>query len=228
LGPLGIVFQRWHKVPADAGGETVSSFGPLPVAWLGEGHGAISISDDESVWIGFDGSDTQPCAARVLAQGRGLKDAVTGGPPTDILDGSTQNYIVVPPQYAITGCNTAPGCARQFVRISSGAHQEAITDLHLIVHPSTGPQTADTIDQRGSMRAVGPAGRRVAPPSCTIPGHVAQVIENDTFGVAAWDRTRVWRLRIEVLAGDEYERRTGKAPLAPADRSAAYGRWRMP
>jgi hypothetical protein len=216
-------------VAPDETAATVSSFGPVPIASLDEGHAAISIREDESVWIGFEGSDTHACAARVLAQGTVLIDAVTGSPPTETLDPRAQNYIVVPPQYAITGRTTAPGCARQFVRVANGPHQQAIAQFQLVVHPSNAEQTARGTDRRGGVRAVGPARpRRAYAPSCPMPGHVAQVIQEDPFGAAAWDTTRAWHLRIEVLGGDEYQRRTGEAPLPPADRGAAYGGWRMP
>ena len=140
LGPVSIVFQRWQRVAPDETAATVSSFGPVPIASLDEGHAAISIREDESVWIGFEGSDTHACAARVLAQGTVLIDAVTGSPPTETLDPRAQNYIVVPPQYAITGRTTAPGCARQFVRVANGPHQQAIAQFQLVVHPSTAEQ----------------------------------------------------------------------------------------
>jgi hypothetical protein len=229
LGPVGIVFQRWQKVRPDESGATVSSFGAVPIASLEEGHAAISIREDESVWIGFEGSDKHAFAARVFARGTVLIDAVTGNPPTEMLDPRAQNYIVVPPQYAITGRTTAPGCARQFVRVANGPHQETIAEFELVVHPSTSEQTVRGADLRRDVRVVGPTRpRRADAPRCPMPGHVAQVIQEDPFGAAVWDTTRAWRVRIEVLAGDEYQRRTGEAPLPAADRRTGYGGWRMP
>ena len=229
LGPLGIVFQRWQKVGPDERAATVSSFGAVPIASLDDGDAAISIREDESVWIGFEGSETHACAARVLGQGTVSIDAVTGRPPTETLDPAAQNYIVVPPQYAITGRTTSPGCARQFVRVASGPHQEAITQFQLIVYASTAERTAPRTDRQRVVRAVGPARpRRASVPSCELLGHVAQLIQEDPFDAGAWDTTRAWHLRVEVLAADEYQRRTGQTPLPPADRGAAYGSWRLP
>ena len=229
LGPVSVLCQRWQRVAPDDSAATVSSFGPVPMASLGDGRAAISIREDESVWIGFEGSDTDACAARVLAQGAMLFDALTGGPPTETLDPNARNYIVVPPQYAVVGRSAAPGCARQFVRVANSPHQETITRFHLAVHPSTAEPTAPITWRRRGVRSVGPTRQRPAhAPRCPVPGHLTQVIQGDPFGVDAWDVVPAWRLRIDVLAPDEYQRRTGEVPPPPADRGAAYGGWRMP
>jgi hypothetical protein len=229
LGPVTIIVQRWRHVALDEHVTAVSSFGPVPIAPLGEGHAAVAIHDDESVWIGVQGSDARASALRVLARGDDLIDAVTGHLPMDSLDSQTQNYVVVPPQYAITGRATALGCARQFVRVASGPHQEAVAEILLAVHASIAESPAGATARRPGLRAVGPVlPRPRSAPGCLMAGHVPQVIQRDPFGAEAWDTTRPWSLRIEVLSGDEYQRLTGQVPPAPADRRAAYRGWRLP
>ena len=229
LGPVTIIVQRWRHVALDELVTTVSSFGPVPIAPLGEGHAAIAIDEDESLWIGVQGSDAGASALRVLARGDDMIDAVTGHLPMDTLDSSTQNYVVVPPQYAITGRTTAAGCARQFVRVASGPHQEAVAEILLAVHPSIAELPVGATAQRPGLRAVGPVRPRLrSAPGCLMAGHVAQVVQRDPFGAGAWDTTRAWSLRIEVLSGDEYQRLTGQVPPAPADRRAAYRGWLLP
>ncbi|HTV01477.1 MAG TPA: hypothetical protein VMF13_13090 [Luteitalea sp.] len=224
---MGVVFQRWRRVAADETTPTVSSFGAVPVASLADGHGAIALRDDESVWIGFDAADGHVCVARVLALGTELVDAVTGEAPTEGLDPRAQNYIVLPPQYALTGRTVSPRCARQFVRGAEGPHHEAITELHVTVYRSIAEPTVRD-DERTYARGRGATRPgRADVPTCGVPGHVPQVIQEDA-GVHTWDTTRAWQARIEVLAGDEYRRRTGQAPLPPAAPDASYGGWRLP
>ncbi len=203
----------------------------LPIAVAAGGTALIPVADEESVWLGFEAEGDVPSALRVRIGGVD-SDPVAGRPVTDSFEEMPQNYVVVPPQHWLAGATVQDTCARQFVRRADSPHHLAVTAFQFLVAclHDAGSHPPDR-SGGGARHAVGPPVRSGTDESrvdCRLPGHIAQAICADPYGLAAWNLSDVSHAGVRLVSGDEYARATGLAAPRPIDPESSYRGWRLP
>ena len=230
---LHLTFQRTRRLKPGDGNAAAPSYGVAPLAGATAGSRAdilIPVREEEAIWVGLSAvSDASPFAVRVVVREPTLADAVTGEPPVDELSSDPQNYVVVPPQYAIAGIAAGSGLARQLVRDSHSDRDAPCQLLELTIHTAT--------------RRIRSKGRRPTPvvlhdrekedgsPGVESPdstGFVLQRIAADPHGITTWSPRATASILAELVAPELYTRETGQPPPAPLDERTRYHGRRFP
>ena len=220
-GAFYLTFQRSRRLEAHDASVAPPSYGVAPVTQAGEPDGAdilIPVLDDEAVWLGLSAvEDTSPCAVRVIVREPVVIDAVTGAAPIDNLISDPQNYVVVPPQFAVAGVTAGAGIARQFVRVPRSEKEAPCHRLEVVVH--------------APAHAVSPEAPSATSPLLHHPeqregvnvreskGFVIQRIVRDPDGVNAWSPAATASLQVAFVMPEIYSQRTGKPRPRTARRS---------
>lgn len=225
-----VSFERTRRHgPRDAP-RAPSSYGTAPIAAWGGGHGAdliVPVRADEAIWLGLSAvQEDIPCAVRVIVHEPIEVDVTTGVVPVEELSDTPQNYVVVPPQHAVTGVAAGEGVARQFVRISRSKNDALCRRVQLIVYAPT---------RRVVVRASSP------PPLLHLPrtndnarrnadreGLVVQRIVEDPHGLDTWRGAVSISVTVELVAPEIYAGHTGRAAPGPLTDDTKYGGWRLP
>ena len=124
-----VTFQRTLRVPDDgkeyplpAGLGSFPLFSvddyDVPPDWKEHGGVFLPMYQSEAMWLNFDAVSEYPFALKIAA---GKVNAVTGSLWKNDLDGSPQEYVVVPEQRWIDGFYVAKGAVKQFVAAPLGS-----------------------------------------------------------------------------------------------------------
>jgi hypothetical protein len=224
-----VSFERTRRLGAGDAPHAPSSYGAAPIAPWDDGHNAdlmVPVREDEAIWLGLSAVQKAiPCAVRVIVREPIEVDATTGGPPAEGLSDAPQNYVVVPPQHAVTGVAAGEGVARQFVRMSRSENDALCRRVQLIVHAAT---------RRIAERASSPPpllhqpaqddGRR----SVDGTGLVVQRIVVDPHGLDTWRHATPISVTVELVTSEFYAGHTGRAAPGPLTDDTRYGGWRLP
>lgn len=131
IGSLTVRFHRTLRLPDDGDSYPLPpSLGTFPVhrvadhadrvpeGWLANGGVFIPMHQREALWLGFQGSRTDPMALKIAA---GMRNALTGEAWDErIAAGRRQDYVVVPGQPWLDGFNSGEGVIRQFIAMPLG------------------------------------------------------------------------------------------------------------
>jgi hypothetical protein len=170
-----------------------------------------------------------PFAVKIAA---GKIDAVCGRDWTSGLEGSPQNYVVIPDQPWLDGFSVQSGLIRQFVAMPLGegfTAEEQLTGkanhggLQIQVFPMRRECYEELLKRRvrrwdfdlGCSRLVGSAEMGLAP-----GGLMRQEIYKDPHGLDAWDTTQTARCFVHLVNSAAYRQITGCAP--PTEPITAY------
>lgn len=108
-----------HALPPDLGNFPVRRVADyadrVPAEWLKHGGVFLPMHEREALWMSFAST-----GAHALKVGLGMVNAVTGKPWSDALDGSEQDYMVLPRQPWLDGIKAEDGAIRQFVAMPLG------------------------------------------------------------------------------------------------------------
>ncbi|MFO0910835.1 MAG: serine protease [Isosphaeraceae bacterium] len=236
-----IALQRTLRIPDD--GRTYPlppGLGRLPVcpgtslgssaprAWRRENVAVVPMYQREALWLAFEAHPKHPCAVQV---GVGRVDAVSGGPWSESLRETPQNYLVCPPQPWLDGINTGTDVVRQFVAMPLGsgltvegqlAGKERYGGLQIRVFEAKPgairPWRPTTIETEGRMPPMGFAAG----------GTLRQAIYPDPHGVEVWDRTRSGELILHVVNSEQFESLTGRRPPPSPVSASTYAEHGLP
>ena len=237
-----ISFQRTLRVPDDnqdyplpAGLgrfplESVDDF-PVPAGWHDHGGVFLPIRRAEALWISLDGDD-YPMAVKIAA---GKINAVTGSAWSDTLSSDPQDYVVVPDQPWLDGFHVAEDVVRQFVAMPLGEGATAEEQLRgeglwgglqIIAYPMKASRYEQLRKVRPPSRFVMGFCPSVAPASIDMGlapgGRIMQDIEEDPYGLDAWDMSAGSRCFVHLLNAELWPAYTGQpAPASPIT-PAAY------
>lgn len=207
----------------------------LPNKWKKHGGVFLPMYQSEALWISFKGS--YPCAVKVAA---GKINAVSGQQWSNALSKKPQDYVVSSEQQWLDGFNVSEGYIRQFVAMPLGegfTAEEQITNkaeiggLQIIVYPMKESfyQEFFRIGKASHMNF------QILQPilkdnelGFAPGGLMRQSIEEDDYGIDAWDQENGSRCFIHLLNSDEYKIITGNKPPHQAPSSQDYTDAGMP
>jgi hypothetical protein len=192
-----------------------------PGRWLEHGGVLLPMYQSEALWIHFGGRSGYPFAIKIAA---GKINAVSGGDWSSGLEGSPQNYIVMPDQPWLDGFSVQEGLIRQFVAMPLGegfTAEEQLTGkashggLQIQVFPMRRECYEELLKRRVRSRdldfmcsyLVGSAEMGLAP-----GGLMRQEIYKDPHGLDAWDTTQTARCFVHLVNSAVYRQVTGCAP----------------
>ena len=185
----------------------------LPEHMTSRGGVVFPIYPFEATWMNFDCTDGFPVALRIAA---GKINAVTGerwqeGVPNE------QDYVVLPDQYWLDGFNTGEGQVRQFVAAKLGANltvEEQVTGvaewggLQVLAVPMKvdyylellkEARAYDRINSSVVMCASEPLECLSIDMGMGQGGAISQTIEEDRYGIDAWDFDRAERVFVSMV-----------------------------
>ena len=198
-------------------------------------HGGVFLPmyQSEALWISFEGN--YPCAVKVAA---GKINAVSGQQWNNALSEKPQDYVVSSEQQWLDGFNVSEGYIRQFVAMPLGegfTAEEQITNkaeiggLQIVVYPMKKSFYQQSFECMGdtlymlveSIESIGELGFGPG-------GLMRQRIEEDDYGLDAWDQENGSRCFIHLLNSNEYKIITGNNPPHQAPSSQDYNEAGMP
>ena len=205
----------------------------LPNKWKKHGGVFLPMYQSEALWISFEGN--YPCAVKVAA---GKINAVSGQQWNNALSEKPQDYVVSSEQQWLDGFNVSEGYIRQFVAMPLGegfTAEEQITNkaeiggLQIVVYPMKKSFYQQSFECMGdtlymlveSIESIGELGFGPG-------GLMRQRIEEDDYGLDAWDQENGSRCFIHLLNSDEYKLTTGNNPPHQAPSSQDYNEAGMP
>ncbi len=204
---------------------------PLPsygAAGLVQGTDGVmaSVGVDEAFWIAFQRFDSVGQAAvRICVEVPEMSDAVTGGAWNASLSSIPQNYIVVPPQFALDGIGLGTDQARQFIGRSGDGRNANCAKFRCIVYPGTSGQNELYVQTVATQPLRSPG-----PPTEDTSGGQALVRK----WIALDDSRRRWdvsagiEVPVVILGSAEFTRQTGQTPVAALDSNNRYSGRRFP
>jgi hypothetical protein len=187
----------------------------------------VPLGDDEAVWLGLSACDDQvPSAVRVIVREPAGIDAATGSSPLENLSGSPQNYVVVPPQYAVAGVFIAGDRARQFVRVTRSGIDAPCQRMELIAYgpshhiavPLSVPALILHQPNDGTARQILEEGK----------GLVIQRVLADPYGIDLWNNAATTSVTIDLTTPEAYAHLAGREAPGPLTDASKYGGWRLP
>ena len=89
----------------------------MPAAWREHGGVFLPMYQREAMWLNFRGAHWRPNAIKVAV---GKVNAISGERYHQRLEGTREDYVVVPPQPWLDGINAGNGFIRQFVAMPLG------------------------------------------------------------------------------------------------------------
>lgn len=191
----------------------------LPKHMISRGGVVFPIYPFEATWMSFECRHDLPIALRIAA---GKINAVSGEDWDEAVS-NNQDYVVLPDQYWLDGFNTGDGQVRQFVAAKLGANltvEEQLTEkaewggLQILAIPMKVDNYQRILEEMNeemsfSDRVVMCASE---PPQCLSMemdmkvdmgmgqgGAIRQAIEEDIYGVDAWDFDRAQRAFISMI-----------------------------
>ena len=207
----------------------------LPNKWKKHGGVFLPMYQSEALWISFEGN--YPCAVKVAA---GKINAVSGQQWSNALSKKPQDYVVSSEQQWLDGFNVSEGYIRQFVAMPLGegfTAEEQITNkaeiggLQIIVYPMKESfyqeffgEVSNRLRESVSYLIKTPVSELGFAPG----GLMRQSIEEDDYGIDAWDQENGSRCFIHLLNSDEYKLTTGNNPPHQAPSSQDYTDAGMP
>ena len=207
----------------------------LPNKWKKHGGVFLPMYQSEALWISFKGN--YPCAVKVAA---GKINAVSGQQWSNALSKKPQDYVVSSEQQWLDGFNVSEGYIRQFVAMPLGegfTAEEQITNkaeiggLQIIVYPmkqSFYQQYFENVHQMKKYPNILFSISKDAQIGLAPGGLMRQSIEEDDYGIDAWDQENGSRCFIHLLNSDEYKIITGNKPPHQAPSSQDYTDAGMP
>jgi hypothetical protein len=206
----------------------------LPNKWKKHGGVFLPMYQSEALWISFKGS--YPCAVKVAA---GKINAVSGQQWSNTLSKKPQDYVVSSEQQWLDGFNVSEGYIRQFIAMPLGegfTAEEQITNkaeiggLQIVVYPMKESfyqeffgDVCNSVVEAVSYLILTTNELGFAP-----GGLMRQNIEEDGYGIDAWDQENGSRCFIHLLNSDEYKLVTGSNPPHQAPSSQDYNEAGMP
>jgi hypothetical protein len=224
-----VSFERTRRLDPGDPPLAPPSYGAAPIAPGDGAHGAdliVPVRDDEAIWLGLSAVDEEiPCAVRVIVREPVEVDAATGAPPVAAFSDSPQNYVVVPPQHAVTGVAAGGGVARQFVRTERPGLHASCHVLQLVVRAAARRVAAPAPAPPPLLHEPAGTGAR---PSADRAGLVVQRLVTDPHGLARWRRAPSISVSVALTAPEVFTRHTGRAAPGPLTDATRYGGWRLP
>ena len=197
----------------------------VPKEWLEHGGVLFPMYQSEAMWIHFGRPSGYPFAIKVAA---GKINAVSGRDWSPGLEGSPQNYMVIPEQPWLDGFSVQKGLIRQFVAMPLGegfTAEEQLTGkashggLQIQVFPMRSECYQELLKRRATTRETFSFGLRSARSTVgsesmgLAPGGLMrQEIYEDPHGLDAWDTTRTARCFVHLVNSAAYRQITGCAP----------------
>jgi hypothetical protein len=228
-GRVYVSFERTRRLAADDTPRAPSSYGAAPIAAWDSGHDAdliVPVREDEAVWLGLSSAQEEmPCAVRVIVREPIAVDAATGSAPAAGLSDTPQNYLIVPPQHAVTGVTAGEGIARQFVRVSRSNCDAPCRRLQLIVYA---PSHHVVARRSSPLPLLHQPAHDHAHQRADGKGLVLQRIVADPHGLDIWRGVPSISVDVELVAPEIYAGHTGRAAPGPLTDDTKYGGWRLP
>lgn len=202
----------------------------LPNKWKKHGGVFLPMYQSEALWISFEGN--YPCAVKVAV---GKINAVSGQQWSNALSKKPQDYVVSSEQQWLDGFNVSEGYIRQFVAMPLGegfTAEEQITNkaeiggIQIVVYPmkkSFFQQDCENVDECLYYKT-----SLINELGFGLGGLMRQRIEEDDYGLDAWDQENGSRCFIHLLNSDEYKLTTGNNPPHQAPSSQDYNEAGMP
>ena len=200
----------------------------VPSEWLEHGGVLFPMYQSEAMWIHFGRSSGYPFAVKVAA---GRVNAVSGRDWTSGLEGSPQNYMVIPAQPWLDGFSVQKGLIRQFVAMPLGegfTAEEQLTGkashggLQIQVFPMRSECYQELLKRRAPRRddlfgslgrtPLGVLGINSESMGLAPGGLMRQEIYQDPHGLDVWDPSRTARCFVHLVNSAVYRQITGCAP----------------
>jgi len=246
---LTVSFHRTLRVPDDGGSYPLPpTFGRFPIyccadydripkRWQRPASFFIPVYQSEALWLGFGGESWHPAALVIAADG---VNVTTGEAWNAALNGTPQNYVVVPDQPWLDGIGTQAGLVRQFVAMPLGQgftlaeqvpRQGMKQGLQLGAHdarpgrfPNQAPPLAADFDQPRIMRSPG------LRPGMGIGagGNIIQKIYPDQHGFDCWESNETASAQVHLLNSAQFSWITGHPPPPPLISAADYTKIGLP
>lgn len=205
----------------------------LPESWRRHGGVFLPLYQSEALWVYLLESSWSgyPCAVKIAA---GKINAISGGAWRNDLVAHPQDYVVATSQFWVDGFAVGEGLIRQFVAMPLGAGftaEEQITGeaahggLQLAVYPMKRERYEILAQQRAAAKdddswmdrpAFLRSGNSDATAMGLAPGGLMrQTINQDPYGVDAWDQTAGARCFVHLVDSLSYYAITGHLPPQP-------------
>ena len=189
----------------------------LPEEWCRRGGVITPMYQAEALWINF--SSVYPFAVKVAT---GRVCAVSGDGWVDHLNSDSQDYVVLPKQPWLDGYCVEKGIIRQFVAMPLGEGytvEEQLTGaarhggVQIAAYPMKAKRYAElkrdseTVYLSKAPLQRGSAGMGLAP-----GGRMRQHIEQDPYGLDAWDQRRGSRCFVSIVNTAQWKAITTERP----------------
>jgi hypothetical protein len=203
----------------------------LPKKWLSRGGVIMPMHQAEAMWIGFESwrfsINDYPFTVKIAT---GKINAVTGETWANRLNGSPQDYLVVPEQPWLDGYCVEKGYIRQFVAMPLGegySTEEQITSsdehggVQVVVYPMKAARYEQLVKERASDRREYFLAENVRdglfkPARLDMGlapgGRMRQIIYDDPYGLDAWDQRHVSRCFVTIVNSAAWATITGERP----------------
>ncbi len=192
----------------------------------------IPMYQREALWLGLHGAAWKPNAVKI---GAGGINVLTGEPFDLALRGTSQDYVVVPPQPWIDGVKTGRDVVRQFVAMPLGLGYSLEASIEAeerrgaiqlaVFNPRPGRfPDAPPPETEGGPRRQASAGRM----GLGAGGVMRQKVYPDRHGSDAWDPEARAALTVHILNSLQYREVTGEAPPPTPIDAAAYTKHGLP
>jgi hypothetical protein len=202
--------------------EPLPSYGAAPL--VADDFGVMaSVGDDEAFWIAFQSiAPGSRSAVRICIEAPTSLDAVTGGPCKTGLARHPQNYVVVPPQFAMDGMALGTREARLFVARATDPSEITCSRLRCTAYVQHGRYPP------------APVPKRVHPlrdPSRSAPDDPGELIRKRIApdeSEAQWQAVAPISVSITFVDPIEFSARGGRPAAGPLDSAARYSGRRFP
>jgi hypothetical protein len=202
----------------------------FPQEMRNAGGFVIPMFQREALWLYFRGP------TRAVQVGLGLANAISGGPWSDDLTADPQNYLVAPDQPWLDGINAGRGFIRQFVAMPLGhgyTVEEQVTGaaLHGGVQIRVFDSKPGAIPPWPDVELEGADSVHCAfrgPMGLGAGGRIRQQIDEDRYGLDAWDRTAVSEAFVHIVNTEEWEAITGDRPPRTPISARTYSTYGFP
>ena len=210
----------------------------VPAAWREHGGVFLPMYQREAMWLNFRGAHWRPNAIKVAV---GKVNALSGERYHQRLEGTREDYVVVPPQPWLDGINAGNGFIRQFVAMPLGmgytvegqvTGEERHGGLQIVCFdpkPGRFPDQPPRPPARARAESFGgmvpPAPMAAAPAGAEMGlaagGRMRQHLYPDPHGLDTWDQANYGRVFVHIVNSQLWREITGEPfPPTPVDARA--------
>jgi hypothetical protein len=209
----------------------------VPAAWREHGGVFLPMYQREAMWLNFRGAHWRPNAIKVAV---GKVNALSGERYHQRLEGTREDYVVVPPQPWLDGINAGNGFIRQFVAMPLGmgytvegqvTGEERHGGLQIVCfdpkpgrfpdQPPPAPARARLSTFDGMVPPAPMAAGAGAEMGLAAGGRMRQHLYPDPHGLDTWDQANYGRVFVHIVNSQLWREITGEPfPPTPVDARA--------